>query len=92
MDVTSCPTVFRIKEDFEISMNELQIGKKAQIRCKVNNEIVSQAVSFISEKDHIIATSWGDREFNLSQSEKNILSGISRKISPLMLWNKNTSI
>ena len=71
MDITSSSTVFIITEDFDSLMNGSPIGKKTQTRYKVNNKIVSQAVNFIIQKELIIITSWGNREFNLSQSEKN---------------------
>lgn len=61
MDITSGSTVFRIKEDFDSLMNGLPIEKKTQTRRKVKNEIVSEAVSFILQKEHIITTAWGDR-------------------------------
>ena len=92
MDITSGSIVSRIKEDFVSLMNGSPIEKKAQTRCKINNEIVAQAVSFILQKEHIITTSWGDREFNLSQTEKIILPKLSRKLSSLVLLNKYTAI
>ena len=91
IDITSGPTVFIIREDFDSLINGSPIGEKAQTRCKVNNKIVSQAVNFILRKELIITTSWGNKEFNLGQSEKIILPKLSCKVSPLMLWNKYTA-
>ena len=92
MDITSGSTVSRIKEDFVSLMNGSPIGKKAPTRCKMNNEIVAQAVSCILQKEHIITTLWGDRELNLSQTEKIILPKLPRKLPPLVLWNKYNTI
>ncbi len=75
----------KVKEDFELLMNGGSIQRREQTRCKVNENIVSEAVSFILQKDHIVTTSWDQREFNLSSTEKNILPMLCQKVSPLLL-------
>ena len=92
MDFTSGSIVNRIKEDYESLMNGTPIEKKIQRSCNTNMRIISEAVGFILQKDHITTTAWGYREFNLSVTETIILPKLCRKISPLMLWTKYCSI
>ena len=52
-------------------MNGDPLHRKEQTRCKINEGVAAEAVSLILHKDHIVTTSWGQREFDLSKSEKN---------------------
>ena len=52
----------------------------------MNEGVVAEAVSLILCKDHIIKTSWGQREFDLSKTEKVILPMLCWKVSPHTLW------
>ena len=87
MDISSGSIVKKVKEDFELLMNGDPLYRKEQTRCKINEGIVAEAVSLILHKDHIVTTSWGQREFDLSQTEKVILPMLCRKVSPQTLWN-----
>jgi len=86
MDISSGSIVKKVKEDFDLLMNGDVLHKTEQTRCKINEEVVAEAVSLILHKDHIVTTSWGQREFDLSNTEKVILPMLCRKVSPHTLW------
>ena len=68
-------------------MNGITLQKKVQTKSRINHKIIAKAVSYILHKDHIITTSWGEREYELSRDEKITLPRLCRKQSPLNLWN-----
>ena len=65
--------------------------RKEQAHCKINEGVVAEAVSLILHNDHIVTTSWGQSEFDMSKSEKIILPMLCRKVSPHTLWNTYSS-
>ena len=87
MDFTSGSIVAKINEDYESLMNGITLQKKVQTKSRINHQIITEAVSYILHKDHIITTSWGEREYELSKDEKITLPRLCRKQSPLNLWN-----
>ena len=58
MDTSSGSIIKKMKEDFELLTSGDVIHKKGQKLCKVNEEIVSETVSSILHKDHIVSTPW----------------------------------
>ena len=91
MDFTSGSILARINEDYQSLMNGITIQKKVQTKSRINDQTIAEAVSYILHKDHIITTSWGEREYELSKDEKITLPRLCRKQSPLNLWNSYAS-
>ncbi len=61
MDITSGSIVRKINRDFHFLMNGTQIEEKVQTRRKISDEVITNAVGYILQKDHITKTSWGER-------------------------------
>ena len=91
MDFTSGSIVAKINDDYESLMNGKTLQKKVQTKSRINHYIIAEAVSYILHKDHIITTSWGEREYELSRDEKITLPRLCRKQSPLNLWKSYAS-
>ena len=91
MDITSGSIVHKINQDFKSLMNGIPIEKKVQTRRKITDQVLTNAVSFILQKDHITTTSWGEKEFNLNKHETIILPKLCRKMSQMNLWKAYVS-
>ena len=87
MDFTSGSIVAKINEFYESLMNGITLQKKVQTKSRISDQTIAEAVSYILHKDHIITTSWEEREYELSKDEKIILPRLCQKQSPLNLWN-----
>ena len=91
MDFTSGSNVAKIKEDYQSLMNGITLHKKVQTKSRISDQTIAEAVGYILHKDHIITTSWEEREYELSKDEKITLPMLCWKQSSWNFWNSYTS-
>ena len=91
LDIISGSIVRKANKDFQSLMNGIQIEKKVQTRPKISDEVITNTVSYILQKDHITIASWGEKEFNLNKHETIILPKLYRKMSQMNLWKSYIS-
>ena len=74
-------------KDFDAMISGETLEKKSFTINRTEDEKVKEVVSYILHRDHIVTTAWGDRQFNLGLDEEVTLPRLTRKVSPLHLWD-----